>query len=960
MSVLILLLLVTILITQSSHGATQNTIYSKQRTNKATTAAVNRKVYAFGSNYYGQLGQKDYSIPQSVDFFSGLNVSQLCVQQDATGSYQRTFFVVNSYNSAKLYGMGTATQVYHLGLNMTGSYTQPQLIYTSTTTMQIKSMACGSEHVLFVLSNSQVYGFGSNNYEQLGFGFDYLELPTRLANAALQAKAVDQVFAFAASSFLIESGTQFLYGWGNNDFRKMGLAGNPLSDPTLLSGGGLFTTVRKVVGYGASMLVLTTDGKVYGAGQNDQGSLGVNSAVTQITNMTQLNFGTETVNDVAIYRTGGLASTQSGSLYYWGVNDQLQLCTGSSDTTTVNLAPVKASTTFASPIQQISLAYQHTLLLAQNNQLWVCGDNSYGQLGLSTWQSQTISPIQMSGQSNLGGQSIQALLATSYKNSFILTSNGTLYTMGRIDGSGDRVDYTTPTLVMNIPNDAQFEHVYAGYGMSFATETITGKTFAWGRNRSPFNMVNPGTTIDQFNPRIMTDLASYNISQISIGAYTVSTLQVTVFFLKNDTRGVFVMGSNTYGQFGNGSISGDVTTRPIPLTYFNNTLLIDSISNGASHTLFRAKKTTDTTDYYDMYVFGGNTKGQIAYASLTDVLTSPLRIKFNVAQVAASDLHSLFLQVTAKGGSGSGTKTYYNKALGSGDNSYGQLGLDALTQSNTFREMGNLNSNSAGTFVNITSISAIYTGSGSTFIVTGNGTYVVGDNTYGQLGLNPAVNGTKFLTPILNPNLPQNILKIVIANSGGQHTVMLTSDGSVWVMGYNANGQLGLGHKLSVYTPTQVSLPQTPALDIAVGNDHTLILTGQRSCPGGCNYKGDCDVVTGYCNCASGFTGYDCNLYSCLDAKCNGHGSCDTSVGICVCDSDYTGASCQYRRCPNNCNGHGTCNYATGVCTCDDGYTSTIDCAAPDVAADVFRVRSVVTLLVVAFAFLLLLVNRRG
>ena len=79
-----------------------------------------------------------------------------------------------------------------------------------------------------------------------------------------------------------------------------------------------------------------------------------------------------------------------------------------------------------------------------------------------------------------------------------------------------------------------------------------------------------------------------------------------------------------------------------------------------------------------------------------------------------------------------------------------------------------------------------------------------------------------------------------------------------------------------------------------------------------CSGRGTCSFETGECNCADGFTGYNCGRTVCPN-DCSGHGTCAFASDIstagytaydakmtrsCVCDGYYSGADCSFRQCP--------------------------------------------------------------
>lgn len=51
---------------------------------------------------------------------------------------------------------------------------------------------------------------------------------------------------------------------------------------------------------------------------------------------------------------------------------------------------------------------------------------------------------------------------------------------------------------------------------------------------------------------------------------------------------------------------------------------------------------------------------------------------------------------------------------------------------------------------------------------------------------------------------------------------------------------------------------------------------------------------------------------------CSGNGDCNVLTGSCQCDADHYATDCSLRRCKYDCSLKGTCN--NGVCDCDVGF----------------------------------------
>lgn len=99
--------------------------------------------------------------------------------------------------------------------------------------------------------------------------------------------------------------------------------------------------------------------------------------------------------------------------------------------------------------------------------------------------------------------------------------------------------------------------------------------------------------------------------------------------------------------------------------------------------------------------------------------------------------------------------------------------------------------------------------------------YLQGANSYGQLG-----QGTKTDTPlpiVCDLSLPEGT-RLSAVTGGGGHTVVLTAARTVFVFGWNKDGQLGLGHTDDVMIPRYLELTASIA-KVACGWNHTLAIT---------------------------------------------------------------------------------------------------------------------------------------
>ncbi|MCM8768306.1 MAG: FG-GAP-like repeat-containing protein [Candidatus Omnitrophica bacterium] len=156
-----------------------------------------------------------------------------------------------------------------------------------------------------------------------------------------------------------------------------------------------------------------------------------------------------------------------------------------------------------------------------------------------------------------------------------------------------------------------------------------------------------------------------------------------------------------------------------------------------------------------------------------------------------------------------------------GDNTYGQLGDGA--QSNLFEPTAS---------AVLESVSAVSAGLSHTAALKTNGmVWVWGDNRFGQIGV-----GSN-LPVILTPSPVSNISGITAISCGGNHTLALKNNGTVWAWGRNDSYQLGLGDTYgttNLIVPAQVVGPEglgylSGIIRVAAGYSHSLAISQDGS-----------------------------------------------------------------------------------------------------------------------------------
>jgi alpha-tubulin suppressor-like RCC1 family protein len=188
-------------------------------------------------------------------------------------------------------------------------------------------------------------------------------------------------------------------------------------------------------------------------------------------------------------------------------------------------------------------------------------------------------------------------------------------------------------------------------------------------------------------------------------------------------------------------------------------------------------------------------------------------VAHDVKAIAAGGWHSLFLKTD-------GT------LWGMGSQNFGQLGDGRPGFVQYGAANGFLFTNLPEEIVSGNVVAIAAGGEHSLFLKSDGSLWGMGWNWYGQLGIG---NFTSTNVPVLI--IASNVVAIA---AGGYHSLFLMSDGSLWGMGMNAEGQLGDG-SYAIYPPGVhgVDIPEmivpSNVLAIAVGQYHSLFLKSNGS-----------------------------------------------------------------------------------------------------------------------------------
>ena len=299
----------------------------------------------------------------------------------------------------QLYGFG-ANEFGQLG-NAAGNLTAaahplPEPVDLPGEVGSVTQIAAGGEHGLVVTSTGQLYSFGENDFGQLGTmtnsGTVKANPVPALVSLPSGSPPVTEVAAGSSFSLAVTATGQ-LYGFGENQFGQLGNTTNNSTSaadptPTAVSLPGATGPVTEVAAGAFFSLAATSTGQLFAFGANDRGQLGSStnsgrSRRTRSRRWSTCRAASGAVTEIAAGYRFALVLTSSGGLYGFGENQFGQLgSTLDNGSSAANPTPQLVTLPGAGgPVKEIAAGGDHSLAVTATGQLYAFGENRFGQLG---------------------------------------------------------------------------------------------------------------------------------------------------------------------------------------------------------------------------------------------------------------------------------------------------------------------------------------------------------------------------------------------------------------------------------------------------------------------------------------------------------------------------------------------------------------------------------------------------
>jgi len=320
-----------------SSESDNNTFFIDIATGTAHTLAIDSEGKLYGVNFGDRPVFSHIAPVYSID--GNRNASKPIIIPDLSPSAKIVFIAVGHYYSFVIDSEGkvwtTGSNHYGqlgLGNNIDQSSFEPVTFSALPSTAKIVSIATGDYHSLALDSYGRVWASGDNKYGQLGLGnninqnlFQLVTLPATPTNTKIVSIAADGYHSLALDS------NGGVWAAGFNRDKQLGLDDTSEQSwfkPVTISGLPISAKIISIAAGDRHSLALDSEGKLWAAGDNLDGALGLGNDIRQSLFRPVVISGSPYIVSIAISGSYSLALDSDGQIWASGDNLNGQLGLG--------------------------------------------------------------------------------------------------------------------------------------------------------------------------------------------------------------------------------------------------------------------------------------------------------------------------------------------------------------------------------------------------------------------------------------------------------------------------------------------------------------------------------------------------------------------------------------------------------------------------------------------------------
>ena len=370
--------------------------------------------------------------------------------------------------------------------------------------------------------------------------FQNVDSGKQLIADAIDDESITKDSTFEAMSEAIKEGSVDTGKW----IELLAIAGYSVSETDTMDDiySKLQTTCKAVYdvekvfcGY-RTTFILKKDGTLWGCGQNDKGQLGLGT-----TSSTQKSFVqvTENVSDVKHIECGKETGftymlKNDGTLWSTGLNSHGQL--GLGDSTNRNVF-----TQVTTDVEQVACGDYHAMILKTDGTIWTCGYNNLGQLGAGNSDSSMAKSFVKRSFNTTSIKKIDCGAA----HSFVLTNDGELWVCGYNENGQLGLDHNTsmPSFTKATVNVNNIADISCGCYNSLILKT-DGTVWGCGNNaNTPLSGISASNYCGSFTQ--LTGATNVMIAKVSLAYTMIVKNDGTVWACGVNTNGQLGTGNTT-------------------------------------------------------------------------------------------------------------------------------------------------------------------------------------------------------------------------------------------------------------------------------------------------------------------------------------------------------------------------------------------------------------------------------
>ncbi|MDR2639706.1 MAG: hypothetical protein LBC09_07725, partial [Helicobacteraceae bacterium] len=283
-------------------------------------------------------------------------------------------------------------------------------------------IAAGREHSIFVASDGKVYATGDNRFGQLGLG--HTRNRDRFTEASsLKGKKIIAIAAGAVHTFALNSDGK-VYAAGDSGYGQLGVGDKKYRNKFVAVSSLNDKKIVAIATGGYHSLALAKDGRLYAAGLNEVGQLGLDDRTDRYQFTEVSSFSGKKIIAIAAEAACSFTFDSDGRLYAAGYNEYGQLGVGDNKDRNKFVA---VSSINDKKIIAVAAGDDRSLALASDGKVYTAGRYSYwlglGDIGRGTNLDKFIEV------STLSGKTITNIAAGS-QYSLVVNNDGRVYATG--------------------------------------------------------------------------------------------------------------------------------------------------------------------------------------------------------------------------------------------------------------------------------------------------------------------------------------------------------------------------------------------------------------------------------------------------------------------------------------------------------------------------------------------------